>query len=183
MGARDTGTGTEFEGRMSDAARCLLVVAMLQATGSSVLAQAGSTGGAIGKTEKSISGSERSTDVQPAAKTRANNQRPAQAGNGDRSGESSVAGRWRWTQDCSIGRWQGEFELSETSGGSFSGNFAGTSWHDIGTISGGRVSGSSISFTRTNPVTTQYWRGRLAGGRMSGSSTGNADCSWQASRK
>jgi hypothetical protein len=137
--------------------------------------QPGSTGGSIGKTDKSISGSE------SAGEPRTSTKRPIERGASDRSSEGSVAGRWRWTSDCTGGRWEGEFDLIE-SRGHISGNFAGTSWHDIGTITG-QINGTSLTFTRKNSVTTQYWTGRLASGRLRGTFSGNASCSWQASRK
>lgn len=139
-------------------------------------AQAGSTGGVIGKQDKSISGGEGA--AEPRALTKPS--RPIERGASDRS---SVAGRWRWTQDCSGGGlWKGEFDLAESAGGQISGSFAGTSWHDIGTITG-QINGNNLSFTRKNAVTTQYWKGRVGAGRISGTSTGSADCSWQAMRK
>lgn len=173
----------EDGGRMSGAATCFLAAVVLIATGSSGLAEAGSTGGTIGKTEKSVSGGERSSEPQSRTNSRPISKGSGGASSADRSSQSSIAGRWRYSADCTVGHWQGEFEILQGSGGSFSGSFAGTSLADTGTISNGRVSGSSISFTRTSSVATQYWRGGIAGGRMSGTSSGNANCSWQALRK
>ena len=43
--------------------------------------------------------------------------------------------------------------------------------------------GAGVTFTRTNVPVTQYWKGQLAGGRMKGTLSGNANCSWGATRK
>jgi hypothetical protein len=146
---------------------------------SSALAQAGSTGGTIGKQDKSISGGESVVEPHAPVKSRPKSQRPIET---PESSEVSVAGRWRWTQDCPP-RWQGEFDLAETSRGHFNGSFAGTSWYDNGTITDGHISGTSVSFTRKSAPVTQYWTGRLTAGRMKGTSSGNANCSWEATRK
>ena len=144
--------------------------------------QPGSTGGSIGKTEKSISGGEGGEPNTPP-RSRSKGQRPVDNGTSDQPSEVSVAGRWRWIADCGGGRWEGEFDLTRTSRGNIGGSFAGTSWHDIGTITDGHINGSRIAFTRKSAVTTQYWKGRLAGGRIKGTSSGNGNCSWEASRK
>jgi hypothetical protein len=146
----------------------------------SAFAQAGSTGGVIGKTDKSLSSGEGS--VEPQKSEPRSKGRPKNRDTSDQPSGVSVTGRWRWSQDCS-GHWQGEFNLAETSRGHFNGSFAGTSWHDVGTISEGNVSGTTISFTRKNALVTQYWTGQLAAGRIKGTSTGNATCSWEATRK
>lgn len=162
------------------AIQSLLFIVPLLAGGSLALGQAGSTGGTLGKTGKSMSGEE----SPPAQETRT--KPPAKRGNTDAPDQPagvSVAGRWRWDADCTVGHWQGEFDLTETSRGHFNGSFAATSAHDIGTITDGSISDGSFSFTRTNYLVTQYWKGRLAGGRMKGTSSGNANCSWQATRK
>jgi hypothetical protein len=160
---------------------CVSVIGIFSAP-SIAQVQPGSTGGSIGKTEKSISGGESAEPPAPT-KSRSKSQPQVDRDASDQSSEASVAGRWRWIADCDGGgRWEGEFDLTRTSQGNIGGSFAGTSWHDIGTITG-HISGSSITFTRKNPVTTQYWTGRLAGGRIKGSSSGNANCRWEATRK
>lgn len=161
--------------------KALLALAMLIFAVPSAFAQAGATGGVIGKTDKSLSGEGRSPEPE-AAKPAAKGQRSSEPKPSEKSSGVSIAGRWRWSATCSGIPWKGAFDISQGAGGSFSGSFAGTSAHDIGTISDGRISGSSFSFTRTNAVVTQHWSGRLSGGRMSGTSTGNANCNWQASR-
>lgn len=165
------------------ATKLLMATAVLLAGGSLAFGQAGSTGGVIGKTDKSISGGESTVERQAPAKSRSRDQRPASRGDSDKSSGVSVAGRWRWSADCTVGHWQGEFDLSQTSRGNFSGSFAATSANDLGTISDGHVNGNRVTFTRTSSIATQYWRGRLTAGRLTGTSSGNANCSWQATRK
>ena len=144
--------------------------------------QPGSTGGSIGKTEKSISGGE-SGEPDTSTKSRSKGQRPVDRGASNQSPEVSAAGRWHWIAVCTSGRWQGEFDLAETSRGQISGSFAGTSWGDIGTITDGHINGNSIAFTRTWATGIQYWTGRLAAGRIKGTLSGNENCSWEATRK
>ena len=159
------------------ATKSLLFVALSLAGGSLALGQAGSTGGTLGKTGKSMSGE----DGPAAPETRA---KRIDKDTTDQPSGVSVAGRWRWDADCGAGgHWRGEFDLTETSRGHFNGSFAATSPHDVGTITNGTISGGSISFTRTNPLVTQYWKARLAAGRLKGTSSGNADCSWEATQK
>jgi hypothetical protein len=146
--------------------------------------QPGSAGGAIGKTDKSISGEDNAAELHPSTHARARSPRPVERGASGQSSAVSLAGRWRWDADCSPnGLWLGQFDIVETSRGQFSGSFAGTSWHDVGTITDGHINGASITFTRTNVPVTQHWKGQLAGGRMKGTLSGNANCSWEASRK
>lgn len=159
------------------AAKYLVSVILLLAGGSLAWGQAGSTGGTLGKTGKSISGED--SPAAPDSRAKRNDKNTP-----DQASAGTVAGRWRWDADCGAGgHWRGEFDLTDTSRGHFNGSFAATSPHDVGTITNGTVSGGNFSFTRTNPLVTQYWKGRLAAGRMNGTSSGNANCSWQATRK
>jgi hypothetical protein len=162
------------------ATKSLLSVVLLLAGVSLALGQAGSTGGTLGKTGKSMSGED--SPAAPDAATKSPTKRLDKDVSDQPSGVS-VAGRWRWDADCTVGHWRGEFDLTETSRGHLGGSFAGTSAHDVGTITDGTISGGSVSFTRTSSFATQYWKGRLAGGRLKGTSTGNANCSWEATRK
>lgn len=167
---------------MSDAtAKPLLAILICLASGSLAFGQAGSAGGTIGKTDKSVSGAD-SAEPQPPTKSRSQGQQRVDKGNSDQPSGGSVSGRWRWNADCSGKVWQGEFDLAESSRGQFNGSFAGTSWHDVGAITNGHINGASISFTRKNLV-TQYWTGHLAAGRIKGTSSGNVDCSWEATSK
>lgn len=160
-------------------------LAVVGLTSVAAFAQAGSTGGTLGNTDKSISGSGREDQEAPS--------RPKGEGHQSRSREKdgraasappvvSVAGRWNWTADCQSGHYNGAFTLSEPSGGQFTGTFDGTVWYDVGSITGGEVGGGSISFTRNVAVVVQHWRGRFTPGHISGSISGNENCTWQASK-
>ena len=95
----------------------------------------------------------------------------------------SLSGRWDWLADCSSTRWRGKFDIAAAAQGQFTGNFAGTVWYDVGTITDGKMDGAGVSFTRTAGAYVQYWKGQVAPGRMQGSLTyGNETCSWEASR-
>jgi len=161
------------------AKKYLLSVILFLAGGSLALGQAGSTGGTLGKTGKSMSGED--SPAAPETRTKSPAKRADKDGSEQQSG---LAGRWRWDADCGAGgHWQGEFDLADTSRGHFNGSFAATSAHDIGSITDGSISDGSFSFKRTNYLVIQYWKGRLTGGRMKGTSSGNADCSWEGTRK
>jgi hypothetical protein len=129
--------------------------------------QPGSTGGSIGKIDKSISGGGSAAEPSAPTKSRSNGKRPVDTATSDQS-SVSVAGAWRWSADCTgSGRWQGQFDLIETSRGGFNGSF------EVGTITNGRVNGRSVTFTRTWITFTQYWTGRLVGGQLKGTLSGN----------
>ncbi len=133
------------------------------------LAQSGSVGGTVGKTDKSVSGGE----TAPAKRAVAPNAGSA----------GSVAGRWRWSADCESGHWEGGFSLTQSGASEITGGFLHTNLADIGTISG-HVSNGSLSFIRNAGVVTQHWVGQLRGGHhISGSLSGNENCTWQASRQ
>ncbi|MGA8612431.1 MAG: hypothetical protein WB760_12040 [Xanthobacteraceae bacterium] len=136
-------------------------------------AQAGSTGGTLGNTDKSAAGSRASEEpAKPRRSTR-------QQKKGDSTaGSMSVAGRWRWTADCDNGgHYTASFQLTQGMAGEFSSVFVG----DLGTVSDGHVSNGVMSFTRTSAFYTQHWTGRLLGGgtRINGSLTGNVSCTWE----
>jgi hypothetical protein len=103
-----------------------------------VLAQAGSTGGTIGKENRSVTGSEERRELY----------RP----------DTALAGRWRWRSVCGTLKWSGEFEISQSSAHSFSGAFLSDG---PGTISSGNISGKQVSFTRRTSMVTQHWNGTL----------------------
>ena len=136
-------------------------------------AQAGSTGGTLGNTDKSAAGSR--GEEEPA--------KPQRSARPPKKGESaaaavSVAGSWKWTADCDNGgHYTAGFQITQGMAGEFSGVFVG----DLGTISGGHLSNGVMSFTRTSAFYTQHWTGRLAGGgtHINGSLTGNVNCTWE----
>jgi hypothetical protein len=144
-------------------------------------AQAGSTGGTLGNTDKSISGSRREdqeTHSRPKGDDHQNRSRETRTTHAPSA--VSVAGRWHWTADCQSGHYSAAFTLSEPSGGQFTGTFDGTNLQ-IGSISG-EVSGERISFTRNAGLVVQHWSGHLTPGHISGSISGNENCTWQASK-
>jgi hypothetical protein len=162
------------------AAIMLVTVTVSAPFAGTVFAQAGSTGGTLGNTDKSISG-DREGPRRSGDREEPRKKAPKEAHTASAPSIVSVAGRWNWTADCQSGHYNGAFTLSEASGGQFTGAFDGTAMHDIGTISGGEVSGGQISFTRT-AIIVQHWRGRLTPGHISGSISGNENCTWQASK-
>jgi hypothetical protein len=160
-----------------------LSVALSAAGASGAFAQAGSTGGTIGKTDKSVSGGEEAAHPRESAEPDSRPTKPRERENRAASSRSgaSVAGQWRWTADCPNGHWNGAFAVTEVSNGQFTGEYdAGAGG---GTISNGHVNGGSVSFTRTYVMGTQQWSGHLTSGHMAGSlSQGPIDCRWQASK-
>jgi hypothetical protein len=167
--------------------RGLLAIAfsLMVATAGPALAQSGSTGGSVGKQGKSVSGGD---GHRPAAPPRSRepaqrSAKPQQAA--PARSAVAVGGRWRWTADCPSGHWNGGWDLTETGSGQFSGNFAGMTIGDAGSITNGRVGGGSLSFTRHFLMMTQSWNGRLTGGAnpsVQGTITGNETCRFQASK-
>jgi hypothetical protein len=144
-------------------------LAALIAADGSAFAQAGSTGGTLGKTDKSASGGEEA--AEPHAQGRVHKRLTV---------SPLITGRWRWQSDCGGGR-NGSFEINHVSAGAFSGTIVNGD-HSIGDISG-RISANSISFT--NSVGPETWTGTFASGHMSGSVSvlgGLATCQWTASR-
>ena len=80
-------------------------------------------------------------------------------------GSNDLAGRWRWNTSCASGSYSGEFELVRQGDGSYSGTFKQTNQFDMGTITNGRNSGGTVSFTRrftyAGQNRNQQWSGRL----------------------
>jgi hypothetical protein len=95
----------------------------------------------------------------------------------------SLAGRWKWDAVCAGTGWHGKFDVADTAQGHFNGNFDGTEWYDVGTITDGAFDGTSVSFTRASGTYIQFWKGRLAGSKIEGSVTGNTgNCTFMATR-
>ena len=115
-------------------------IAVLLGSDRIVLAQAGSTGGFIGKSDKSISGGDLG---EPRGRTSPTNKKAGHAA-------TSLSGRWDWEAGCAISRYFGAFQLTELSGGQLSGEFT----RDSGAVQGGQISGSvhgsEVSFLRDN---------------------------------
>ena len=158
-------------------------LAMTACPPTSALAQGGSTGGTLGKHDKSVSGGlERSTSRRPVPKKPA--RRQSETGP---PAASSVAGAWRWSQDCASGRsYKGTFDATPRAGGTFTGRME-TAGLSSGPISKGKVKGNRISFTVTYSnvvVRSEHWTGTVSGGSMQGSATTqyDGDCSFSASK-
>ena len=129
-----------------------------------VLAQAGSTGGSIGKQDKSISGGEDAAPVRRPAKAA----KPRDTGS--RSPRSaSIAGIWRWWADCekNVRHFEGTITFVQV-GGLYSGTHGGTNIFDSGTISNIRVGGGRVSFTRQYGQYVDNLNMRLSGPSMHG---------------
>jgi hypothetical protein len=161
------------------ATKSLLAILIVLAGCSLVFGQAGSVGGVVGKTDKSLSGGGVAPETQ--AEPRSKGERHTDGHKSDQPSGSSVSGRWHWSADCTLGHYQAEFDLAQTSPGNFNGHFVG----DVGTIADGHISGTRLSFTQTN--VNHYWKGQLAAGHMKGTISGSgvhyANCSWEASKE
>jgi hypothetical protein len=152
-------------------------IALVAAGGSGAFAQAGSTGGTLGNTDKSISG-----DREEPQQGDRHQSRPREIERSVKSAPSavSVAGRWHWTADCDNGHYEAEFVLLDVNNGRFTGNFTGGAGD--GTITDGSINGKSIAFTRHFMVFTQRWVGQVSGGHVHGSLSGASSCTWEASK-
>jgi hypothetical protein len=162
------------------AAILLIIAAVSVPFAGTAFAQAGSTGGTLGNTDKSISGDREAPREVPNAR-----ERTRRESNGSTENTPSIAGLWRYTVDCGDGNYHGVFEITPSSNGQFTGNFVSSDVQKIGTIEDGHINGKSISFTRRHPIETQHWSGRVEGAHIAGSplSTGfHGVCQWQASR-
>jgi hypothetical protein len=147
-------------------AALLAVAFAAPATSSTAFAQAGSTGGTIGNTDKSVSG-----DLKPAEPLRRTvNQRPRQSvsekasarredspGVGAASrASSSIVGRWRWDIKCPSAAFTGFLEVAQN-GGVYTGEFGHTNLFDNGTISNVQFDGKTVDFDR-NYIGTEHLR-------------------------
>lgn len=144
-----------------------------------ILAQAGSTGGTIGKQGKSVSGGEETMESprpKPIQKPRVSTAPPPAA-----PSFVNVSGRWYVHQRCGgLGNYEYHLEFTPT-GDSFKGHLV----EDASRIvRSGRVSGNAISFLLDSWEGQQVWTGTVSGTRMSGSlrTTLGVSCGWNASR-
>jgi hypothetical protein len=109
-----------------------------------VFAQAGSTGGTIGKQDKSTSGSQELPSLPKPSPKR------AARGEGVRPkirSRASITGRWHWDIKCPTANFVGILNIVQ-SGDTFAGEFGHTNFWDNGTVSNGRVSGDTVTFDR-----------------------------------
>ena len=80
-------------------------LAALVVADGTAFAQAGSTGGTLGKTDKSASGGEE--------------ERPK---SGNRKAAATISGKWSWRSKCENGtNWTGEFDFDQNADGTLSG--------------------------------------------------------------
>jgi hypothetical protein len=156
---------------------------------SGAFAQAGSTGGTVGKQDKSVSGtSESGTEEAPS-----HSAKPGTRGVRDNktTPTTRIAGRWQWQADCGIGgQWHGSFMIANSQGDSFGGSFtsdlssSGTAGNAVPQlISNGQISGDQVSFDRHVGGYVQNWTGTITSGRMTGSLRAPVGgCTWGAIR-
>jgi hypothetical protein len=160
---------------------CIICFIALLAADRIALAQAGSTGGTLGNTDKSASGG------APA---------PARYGTEKTQGTVALANRlkgsWQWRAVCGLLPASGVFEIRDLSGNRFSGEFIS----DFpGRLYGGTINGDRISFKRElnvlfeNSRTPQTWTASLSQGepyRMQGdivrTAEGLGPCTFEASK-
>jgi hypothetical protein len=150
-----------------------LGVAFSAAGASGAFAQAGSTGGTIGKTDKSVSGGEEETSPR-RDKTKTPEQGHTAA---------VLTGNWNWTAHCGPLSPGGVFVISNVSGTHFSGDFLS----DVTGTLNGSIAGDRISFTRILPTmdSPQRWTGTISwsSGRMTGEITRPLGvCTWSATK-
>jgi hypothetical protein len=117
---------------------------MSAAVSSAAFAQAGSTGGTLGKQDKSASGSDESPGpAKPSQKrvARGDSASPKIVSRG------SITGRWNWNIKCPSANFTGLLSIVQ-SGDTFTGEFGHTNFWDNGTISNGQVRGGAVTFDR-----------------------------------
>jgi hypothetical protein len=92
---------------------CIICLIALLATKPMAFAQAGSTGGTIGKTDKSLSGGEEQ-------------RQPVKRNSGDRNATAApatISGKWSWQAKCEGGSTStGDFNFDQNTDGTFSGS-------------------------------------------------------------
>jgi hypothetical protein len=150
-----------------------LGIALSSAAVSGAFAQAGSTGGTIGKTDKSVSGTgEETPPSRDKIKT------PGQG-----NSAAILTGSWNWRAQCGPLTPGGVFVISNASGGRISGDFLS----DVTGTFSGTISGDRISFARILPSvdSPQRWTGTISwsSGRMAGEITRPLGvCTWSATK-
>ena len=145
------------------------------------LAQAGSTGGTIGKQDKSISGGAEADEPRAARPAKRPSANPREKSSG--ASKNSLIGRWQWHAQCKNGTtWEAVFVATAADNETVALDFIGAG----GGTGTGFVTGNRVRLLRTFAVFTQTWTATLSGGnRMNGaiaSSEGGGGCSFQASR-
>lgn len=119
-----------------------------------VMAQGGSTGGSLGKSDPEVSGT---VPKQAAPKPPANRE-PAREAPKSKPASLSASGSWQWQAQCTNGsHWSGQFFLTQGSDGSLSGRCQMAGAYGCGDVSG-KVRGNSANFT-------VFWADPLGGHR------------------
>jgi hypothetical protein len=148
-----------------------IAVAVSVPFAATVFAQAGSTGGTLGNTDKSISGSRE--EPQEATSPRERSKRAAAV---------SISGKWAWTQKCDDGReFVGSFDLVQNGDGTVSGTVTGSD--GSGPISGklaGNIFTGSRSYNDHNTHIVITFSGRSL--HATESSRDHGACHYQATR-
>jgi hypothetical protein len=120
-------------------------LAALVTADQAVLAQAGSIGGIIGKTDKSVSGGEEQQKPgDQSEKAKAGNDLRRRASHELTTGPS-IDGRWQYEQSCFSGNATFRLDIHQ-SGGRFTGKVSGHS--DVGGASSGEISDGQIQGNR-----------------------------------
>jgi hypothetical protein len=167
-----------LSGRLLGVALLLALFALGQQE--NAFAQAGSTGGTIGKQDKSISGGDETDrpraaplEKRPAANTR---ETPS------RASKNSLIGRWQWHAQCTNGTtWEAAFVATAADKETVALDFIGAG----GGTGTGVVTGNRVRLLRAYVGPTQTWTATLSGGnRMNGEITSSqaGHCTFQASR-
>jgi hypothetical protein len=148
---------------------------------SSAFAQSGAAGGTIGKQNSTVSGGDDTGNRKVKVRRPEQSRRlpREKATSGGSPSVRSILGRWRWQATCSDGPGGGIFYLRQTSPGEFGGEFGNTNYWDVGTISGGKLQGSRVTFV-SQYGTNRTWTATLSGSQMRGSFTGSGNCKFSA---
>jgi hypothetical protein len=154
----------------------------------SALAQAGSTGGSLGKTDKSISGEEEAPQrPKPKPAPRPKKATVEAAPVVERPPPVvSLSGGWGYTVDCPASASAlakhnvGDFTLAEMSPGEIKVVFA----DPLSAAASATLNDGRLTFTRNVAWVTQHWFGQVADGgrRLTGSITGPESCTWEANK-
>jgi hypothetical protein len=162
----------------SSATVILCVMSALLVADRTTFAQAGSTGGVIGKQDKSISGGAEADRPRAAPLEK----RPAANTRETRASKNTLIGRWQWHAQCNNGTtWEAAFVATAADKETVALDFIGAG----GGTGTGVVTGNRVRLLRAYVGPTQTWTATLSGGnRMNGEITSSeaGHCSFQASR-
>jgi hypothetical protein len=142
------------------------------------VAQAGSTGGTLGKPDQSISGGP--AKEPPPAKAPGPKKAPGGAATVAVSG--AIAGAWNWAARCGELNFQGIFALTQSSPTAFVGRFD----PPPATIVNGKIKGDQLSFDMVGTpmgLADTRWTARVSGRQMQGSITGAPTCTFTATKR